>query len=461
VLLVDFVESVATDAISGITCDKAKLLTITVAVLLASVPEELGYGNPVRKRPPSFVDHIPRCRRTVDSIMDELGPCYVRRSYRMTRSSFWNLYNILKPNMESPRTRRKFKQKTGAKNGKISGPTRLSCALRFFAGGRPEDISIVHGVSHSAVYDSVWRVVDAVNKTRSLNVSFPTSHAEQRKICEGFRNKSQAGFANCVGAIDCMLLWLEKPSEKSCLEARCGSKKFFCGRKSKFGLTLQAVCDADRRFLDVSMQHPASTSDFLAFTTSGIYGKLEEEGFLDSNKVLFGDLAYVNCRYMATPFKGVKSGTKDDYNFFHSQLRINIECAFGQLVNRWGILRKALPATMSIGKVSCLVMCLCKLHNFCVDERLARVDGADAIEEPTAQDQLGIAAMGGLGFDANCDMEGPDELLGAGHHFADTTESQRVAFMRRSLNNDALPRDKLHAQVARGGFKRPTPRAWK
>ena len=298
-----------------------------------------------------------------------------------------------------------------------------------------------------------------MNKTPSLKISFPTSHEEQRKVAEGFRKKSQAGFATCVGAVDCMLLWLEKPSEKSCMEARCGSKKFFCGRKSKFGLTLQAVCDADRRFLDVSMQHPASTSDFLAFTTSGIYGKLEQEGFLDFNKTLFGDLAYVNCRYMATPCKGAKSGVKDDYNFFHSQLRINIECAFSQLVNRWGILRKALPSSMGIGKIICLVMCLCKLHNYCVDERLLRVDGAD-IEEPTAQDQLGIAAQGGLRFDDNCDMEGPEDLLGAGHHFSDTTEAQRVAFMRCCLVNDALPREKLCSQVARGGFKRPTPRAW-
>jgi len=37
--------------------------------------------------------------------------------------------------------------------------------LRFFAGGPPEDISVVRGVSHAAVYDSVWRVADAANKT--------------------------------------------------------------------------------------------------------------------------------------------------------------------------------------------------------------------------------------------------------------------------------------------------------
>jgi len=107
------------------------------------------------------------------------------------------------------------------------------------------------------------------------------------------------------------------------------------------------------------MQHPGSTSDFLAFTTSSACGKLEREGFLDKGKVLFGDLAHCNCRCMATPYKGVKSGTKDDCNFFHAQVRISIECAFGQLVNRWGVLRKALPGTVGVqkvGRMSCDVL---------------------------------------------------------------------------------------------------------
>ena len=60
----------------------------------------------------------------------------------------------------------------------------------------------------------------------------------------------------------------------------------------------------------------------------------------------FCDNAYVNTSFMATPFKGSNSGVKDAYNFYHSQLRINIECAFGMLVHRWGVLRKPLPVNI-------------------------------------------------------------------------------------------------------------------
>ena len=86
--------------------------------------------------------------------------------------------------------------------------------------------------------------------------------------------------------------------------------------------------------MDLSIGHPGSTSEYLAFSTSQLYYKLESDGFLANGISIVGDLAYVNTEYMATPFKGVRSGTKDDYNFYHSQLRIRIECAFGMLANR-------------------------------------------------------------------------------------------------------------------------------
>jgi len=37
---------------------------------------------------------------------------------------------------------------------------------------------------------------------------------------------------------------------------------------------------------------------------------------LKNGLVLFGDNAYINTRYMATPFPNVLSGSKDDYKFF-------------------------------------------------------------------------------------------------------------------------------------------------
>ncbi len=167
-----------------------------------------------------------------------------------------------------------------------------------------------------------------------------------------------------------MLIWTEKPSPHNCETTNCGPKKFFCGRKHKFGLNMQAVCDVDGIFLDMSICHPGATSDFLAFATSPLKHLLEKPGFLSPGLVLFGDNAYVNTRYMATPYKGVSGGSKEAYNYFHSSLRIRIECAFGMFVHRWGILRRPLSSSMGLGKITALVMCFGSLHNFCIKHQV-------------------------------------------------------------------------------------------
>ena len=40
----------------------------------------------------------------------------------------------------------------------------------FFSGGSPLDIALVYGVSHSEVFISTWKVVDAVQNNRRLNM---------------------------------------------------------------------------------------------------------------------------------------------------------------------------------------------------------------------------------------------------------------------------------------------------
>jgi hypothetical protein len=72
---------------------------------------------------------------------------------------------------------------------------------------------------------------------------------------------------------------------------------------------------------------------------------------------------------MATPYPNVSSGSKDDNNFYHSQILILVECCFWMLVGRWGILRAVIPQNISILRTIALVHALAKLHNFCIDEK--------------------------------------------------------------------------------------------
>ena len=130
---------------------------------------------------------------------------------------------------------------------------------------------------------------------------------------------SAVEFENCAGAIDGILIWIHKPSEKDAESSGIGMQKLLCARKHKFGLNCQAVADKRGRFLDVSIKLGGASADCLAFEASDLFRRLEG-GLLRPGLVLFGDNAYLNSPYMATPYSNVSSGSKDDYNFFHSQV---------------------------------------------------------------------------------------------------------------------------------------------
>ena len=426
-----------------------------LAMVFVSVMLVMGLLDPPNKhRKGNRGCTIQRHRRSVSSIMYGLGGDNTLRCYRMADTSFWKLHLLLKEKIDNPaapsQQARKRKRRGGPPNGPIESSSRLCIALRYFAGGDPHDIAQVHGVSHTEVFKSVWKVVNAVHQTPALDICFPTDHAEQTRIAREFQEVSDANFGNCVGAIGGILIWINKPTKEQCEVAKCGPKEFFCGRKMKFGLNMQGTCDKRGRFLDVSIYQPGATSDYLAFITSPLHSKLEQPGFLAPGLALFGDNAYVNSNYMVTPFKHVSDGTKDAYNFFHSQLRVRVECGFGMLVKRWALLRKPIPTGISLPKITSLVTCLCKLQNFCIDNNELHVP------ESTAQDLLNITIQGGI------PLEGPNsrpsQVLEGGHHHNDVGRLVRAQHERAAAaasGDGQLPRDVLLRNVEDKQLQRP------
>ena len=88
-----------------------------------------------------------------------------------------------------------------------------------------------------------------MNATASMDIKFPASHHDQEKIATGFKEKSGIGLANCVGAIDGLLVWIHKPN-KADVEKNIGfgPKKFFCGRKKKYGMNMMGTCHRSSYF---------------------------------------------------------------------------------------------------------------------------------------------------------------------------------------------------------------------
>ena len=168
---------------------------------------------------------------------------------------------------------------------------------------------------------------------------------------------------------------------------------------------------------------------------------------------------------MATPDAAVCGGTKDAYyNFYHSQLRIWIECTFGMLTHRWAILRSAILMNVTVQKTVALVLALlAKLHHYCID-----ADGNSDLTY-TASDEWQtdfnstVPLIAAQDLQSTCEVV-PEQLLGGGHHFDDIggvnglyKRQQRYNYMS-ATDGTPLPRDGLHSsQVASTGLSRPTP----
>ena len=81
----------------------------------------------------------------------------------MHHDSLWKLCKILLKPKKSHST--------------ISCCEMLSMGLRWMAGGDPLNIPSAHHVEPGEVLQSVWMVVNSVNKCSELDISFPESHA--------------------------------------------------------------------------------------------------------------------------------------------------------------------------------------------------------------------------------------------------------------------------------------------
>ena len=417
-------------------------LSVAAAMLEYYRPKTIPHRRRRRSRQTSGKKRHRR-RQSVQSVYAMLGPYYFQRAFRMSYESFLHLSSLLADHM----IRRNHTMSRC--NGPILPSVRLACALRYFAGGSNYDIATTFGIAPSEIFESVWEVVDAVNRFPGFMIELPASHEAQHELAAGFKGKSEAYFDCCVGAVDGILIWIHRPSKSCCDAIGCDAGKFFCGRKNKFGFNCQAVCDSVGRFLDISLLYPGSTADCVAFEGMALYKKLDD-GLLAPGLCLFGDNAYLNAPYMATPYSGGALNVhKDSYNFYHSQLRIQIECAFGKFTHRWGILRSALPKRMSLKKSVSLVLALARLHNFCIDQK-------QAITNPPAVDEINIEVAGGVPLEQDqVSQEAiPRQLFGGGEHFEDMDRNERRR-RQRMFAHIQLPRERLLASVIDQGLRRP------
>ena len=161
-------------------------------------------------------------------------------------------------------------------------------------------------------------------------------------------------------------------------------QRYHISRKDMYALLGVAICDYHRRFTWFDITHASCTHDSTAFSATAL-GQDVVSGKLPYPYFLNGDAAFTLGPHMIIPSNN--DPNLDDFDFYQSSNRMAIECAFGILVRRWGVLWRSL--SVKFNRRAPLVGALMRLHNFCIDRRLMADSDMPDVQSSYAQVQPG------------------------------------------------------------------------
>jgi|EP00979_Chaetoceros_neogracilis_P009196 hypothetical protein len=419
-----------------------------------------------------------RRRQSWRSFQDKLTDRQFRRYFRMERGCFKLLCERIEENigrsafksesyirdLRCGRIANKGKYKMDfaqrkSTGGFISGEVKLALTLRLLAGGTYMDLALLYETGFTYSYTIFKDVVNNwINDNRLVNINGKDFLEDEEKMKEAvleFARHSNGLFVGAIGALDGWLVKIGKPRRRSDKVQNPGS---YFSRKGFFAVNVQVIVDKKKRVWYRAVQCRGAEHDSTAFKHSSIYKLLQEKwkGLLKKGYYIIGDSAYALRSYLMTPFDNAMHGTDEcNFNFFHSSSRITVECAFGEIDMRWGILWKPLRFKLK-QNIQIIDACL-RLHNFIVDYR-------EAQKQPTALDELERTVFGNdcaRFYAVNPRLEhygivgGEDEIRrnaegaeidGRGRPFADETDSRDSGIQ---LRND------LRDEIKRRGYDRP------
>lgn len=179
-----------------------------------------------------------------------------------------------------------------------------------------------------------------------------------------------------IGCIDGCYIPIRKPANKI--------RTTYVNRHDMLSITLQGICDSNRRFIDVCVGSPSRIHDSRIFSLSPISDQLQE--ICHGRYHLLGDAAYPLRDYLITPFKdyGNMTAKQKKFNLAHSQTRVRIENTFGIMKQRFRQLTRL--DFFLVERMSKFVLACCTLHNLCIeldDEWQEREDDEEDDDDET------------------------------------------------------------------------------
>lgn len=241
--------------------------------------------------------------------------------------------------------------------------------FRFLATGSSfKTLAFNFRMGASTVADIVSETVNAIwDELQPLHMPTPTREHFQ-SIADDFYNLWN--FPNCIGALDGKHIRVRCPKK---------SGSMFYNYKKYFSIVLQAVADANCKFITINVGGYGKQSDGGTFQASGLYRALVENKLeipeptalphtnVVAPFVFIADEAYPLTTHLLKPYSGTTLPMDEDcFNKRLSRSRKTVECAFGILVSKWRLLTKEIETNVEF--TDRIVKCLCVLHNTIIDK---------------------------------------------------------------------------------------------
>ena len=180
------------------------------------------------------------------------------------------------------------------------------------------------------------------------------------RIRNEFSNKTNGIIAGCVGAVDGWLVKIRSPQFNE-----VDNPGKYYSRKQVYGITVQVIVDKKKRVLWRYIGEMGSCHDSQVFHESKLGKFLEtyREIMRDMGFYIVGDSANALRSYLLCPYDSTEPGSPEDaFNYYLSSNRIYVECCFGEVDRRWGILWR--PIEGKLHKKKYVVDACLRLHNY-------------------------------------------------------------------------------------------------
>ena len=208
--------------------------------------------------------------------------------------------------------------------------------------GRYHRTANAFGVSRAAVLVLVREVCCAISLHLGPKyIKMPTTNEYVLKAVEEF--EKEFGFPQCPGAVDGTHVFIKRPSE---------NPTDYLNRKKRYSLNIQAMCDHNFCFTDDVIMWPGSVHNAIIFVNFSLNetlrtGKIPScpRNIIDDEEAvsvcILGDAAYPLYPYLMKEFPGGGVTIQEQFSSFRlCSARVAIECVFGCLKARFGILRR-------------------------------------------------------------------------------------------------------------------------